>query len=1430
MECDADAESLAYGEAIYWYDSESESWYRYNGTRWTGWRCNYDKSPSSKRIMASASPKPSAWRPWFRLLDISRYPYMHWFEGCMTNATFSALDVPVLEGKGSMVAFESASRYLDNEAYASITRAELIGSVCIVGRRLRSDLGVANLCLRSERCLLHARTGFEQIVYILACARLGIVYTCTAIDAADDAISHRLSDFKPTLLVATIDGDVQDAALPGSDAASRIRQLHGSMSVDQRGRRVTVLYTISHVDSAKMTRDPEMMKNGMISQNPWLPVAVPVADSHAMCVVYTSGSTGKPKGIVHCHGGYAASLSRSMKFTFDPRSHDKFLTVGSFAWITGQSYMLIGPLLAGCQSMIIEGSPLGPDGLRWARIAKACNCTILKIATAFVRQAMANSGRRASLLSMDLRETLRLATFCAEPVSVEVQSWACQVICPYFFNSYWATEHGSIVLTWRPEQPNAFKPDTKCWPVPWVQCMLDVSSQSSTDAVRDIVLLRPYAGLARTVWGDIPGYEKQGVHWVGDVERFFQSYFSPIEDNGFTFIQGDAARVDPADGGWTFHGRTDEVLNVSGVRIGVEEIEKVLWRVDGVCDLAVVGAPHTIKGQLPIAFIVLRQPEPCAPSSLRRFRAAARAALGTHAEPDVILTSELPRTITGKVTRSLLRAALLSGTTDPVSVNRSVSNVDAYWSCLDAARDWRCAKATFDIPLLNECAWDYSEFACHQVAGSPLVPATGWLDALRRAFSCKCVENVHFLREVRRKASTYVARNVGNAVFHIIEVGDGTACLNCETEEQVCVRATFPTSKRAQPLLHALRNFNRSSWDCHCDVLDDIDAHTHYRRCRAIGLYYSGPFKSVVRIIWRTDFTFRAHVHLPSVNVAALFDAALQVVCSLDALGAGVAFIPYAVKRYLLDDGELEMREALILGEVRTRTASVIDADFAFVEVSSEHISRNIIGDLSEQRSFAIMLGVLFSRLDKTQRVGRKVVSSNDVLSISQNQNPWTSTTQLSQSRHESETRVIRPQMHVYQSRLAGNEAHSAEIQEKVLRMSESVVGGTIDPTKSLFENGLSSLRGIELLGKINDVFGVSLGPRAVTTRSTFEDLYTSLELAVKTQSEAMRSMAKGDARFAHVDKSALKKIVEARLNGDDAHNVGWKSHERYSDCVVFLREVGRALLYMMRRGFVRYLCIQYHDGLLHFLLNPPASIDLDLEVIVPGSVVAFHQTDYNRHFTVREIVRDSERGFYNLIHASGLAHLEHYFRVMFFASRLEARFDVELLEGEPYEMRAHITAITGPLLDIQVDFFKKPRRKQDVQRTFAVTWRLMLVTDAERKQMYDFQHGGALCNVCNVDARHEVSGKHTGDILTANVQWRKEKALRISSTAIVACILSVAVPFMKLTRVFCSTLTSTSVSPFEATVVLSALLLWVRISSRPDGCYGPVEVLLPHG
>ena len=429
----ATRESEAYASAIYWADDDG-AWCKLGATQW---QCLV---PGTGGLRAAATARPRAWRPWTRLVDDAEAPYLTWFRGAMTNIALSAVDAPAAL-EGAAAAYEAVSA---EDARDRLTRAELLAAVLACRGAL--DLTPAS------RVYLHASTGLEQAVVCHALARAAACYTCTALDATDEALAHRFRELRPDLVVAA-----SDAVTRGEAAAARCARLFGDA-----GPRFAVRRGDAKAWAARRA--------------PYAP-PVAVGDAAALMVVFTSGSTGRPKGLVHGHGGYGACVARTMDYVFAARAgHDRVLTLGTFAWITGQSYMLYGPALAGCASILVEGSLLGGDGLRWARVALTTKATILKCAAAFVRQAMADPERRAALVKLDLpRASLRMGTFCAEPLSADVQRWAARHVVAPFVNSYWATEHGSIAASRDPAGRAA--PDAKCWPVPWVSAAVEGGRQ-----------------------------------------------------------------------------------------------------------------------------------------------------------------------------------------------------------------------------------------------------------------------------------------------------------------------------------------------------------------------------------------------------------------------------------------------------------------------------------------------------------------------------------------------------------------------------------------------------------------------------------------------------------------------------------------------------------------------------------------------------------------------------------------------------------------------------------------------------------------------------------------------------------------------------------------------------------------------------------------
>ena len=450
-------------------------------------------------------------------------------------------------------------------------------------------------------------------------------------------------------------------------------------------------------------------------------------------------------------------------------------------------------------------------------------------------------------------------------------------------------------------------------------------------------------------------------------------------------------------------------------------------------------------------------------------------------------------------------------------------------------------------------------------------------------------------------------------------------------------------------------------------ALEDFGKALHYRRCASVGLWYAREFACVDR----TGCSFSREVPSASICAAPRSPPCWTRRCRWSARGTRRG----GLRSCRLPSSFFEMLDALNLpasciatGRLTQTNATSMRCDVAF---------RTVDGTL-----VATLQGAQFAKV-----ASREAPSTVAAMSLST----------ASAARVRRRTTGLEAPSTVA-ARPVG--AEGGDLRCRVLALGAEIVGAPVDPAKPLFDNGLHSLRAVEFAGALRHAFRVALDASTLVD-ADFDDVVAAVRGARTTVGPA--------TAFAHVDRDALQRIVDARLRG--------KTHASRS----LLAEAARGLVYMARRGLLRYLLVQRRDGLFRFLRTAPPAVDLERVVVVPGPAVTFGQTDYNRHFTVREIVRDSERGFYNLVHASGLAHLEHYYGAMFFASRLEAKFDAELLAGEAYEMRCRVARITGPLVDVSVAFHSH----DCAAAAFAVTWRLMLVVDPRRARMYDFERGG---------------------------------------------------------------------------------------------------------
>ncbi len=443
---------------------------------------------------------------------------------------------------------------------------------------------------------------------------------------------------------------------------------------------------------------------------------LPVDAEYPMFFIYTSGSTGKPKGIVHVHGGYTAGIAHTMKVAFDARPGDVMYVVADPGWITGQSYLISAALLTRVTSIIAEGSPVFPHAGRFASMIERHRVTIFKAGVTFLKSVMADPSNLADVERYDI-SGLRVATFCAEPTSPSVQKFGMDHVTPQYINSYWATEHGGIAWThFYGNTDFPLKADAHAYPLPWIAGDVWVEDADAPASVApfsrgdgngvswrraeagekgEIVIAAPYPYLARTIWGDVENFRVENgsvAHdWRGDSSRWINGYWTRWR-GVWAYTQGDFA-IQHEDSSFSFHGRSDDVINVSGHRMGTEEIEGAILRDKAldpdspVGNVLVVGAPHREKGLTPLAFVVPVAGRKLTQDDRRRLFELVRTEKGAVAVPaDFIEVTQFPETRSGKYMRRMVRALVEGGDVGDVTTLR---NPEALTELKTAIDDWQ---------------------------------------------------------------------------------------------------------------------------------------------------------------------------------------------------------------------------------------------------------------------------------------------------------------------------------------------------------------------------------------------------------------------------------------------------------------------------------------------------------------------------------------------------------------------------------------------------------------------------------------------------------------------------------------------------------------------------------------------------------------------
>jgi acrylyl-CoA reductase (NADPH) / 3-hydroxypropionyl-CoA dehydratase / 3-hydroxypropionyl-CoA synthetase len=441
---------------------------------------------------------------------------------------------------------------------------------------------------------------------------------------------------------------------------------------------------------------------------------LPVDSDYPLFFIYTSGSTGKPKGIVHVHGGYTAGIAQSMQVAFDARPGDTIFVVADPGWITGQSYQISAALLSRVTTVVFEGSPVFPHAGRFASMIERHKITIFKAGVTFLKSIMSDPSNLADVQRYSMA-SLRVATFCAEPTSPSVQAFGMEHVTPQYINSYWATEHGGIA--WTHFYGNAdfpLKADAHAFPLPWIvgEVWLEDEeaspgtapyTRSGSEGVTwrranpgekgEVVISAPYPYLARTIWGDVENFRVENGSvvggWTGDAGRWESGYWGRWQ-GAWAYTQGDFA-IAHDDGSFSFHGRSDDVINVSGHRMGTEEIEgavlrdKTLDPDSPVGNVLVVGAPHREKGLTPLAFVVPVAGRKLTEEDRQRLFNLVRTEKGAVAVPaDFIEVSQFPETRSGKYMRRMVRALVEGGELGDVTTLRNPESLTELKTAIDA--------------------------------------------------------------------------------------------------------------------------------------------------------------------------------------------------------------------------------------------------------------------------------------------------------------------------------------------------------------------------------------------------------------------------------------------------------------------------------------------------------------------------------------------------------------------------------------------------------------------------------------------------------------------------------------------------------------------------------------------------------------------------
>ena len=568
------------------------------------------------------------YRKWDRVLDSAEAPFFKWFVGGQTNIVANAIDRHMRTFRKNKLALIWEGEPGDKRTFSYFALNREVSKLANV---LKS-LGVR----RGDIVTIYLPRVPEQVFAMLACAKIGAAHSVVYGGFSVEALAERIEDAQSRVLITADGGWVRGKIVPlkeiVNEAIARQPTIESCVVVKRTGQDV-------YMEAGRDYWYHDLMS---------LPIASPICltepvDAETMLfILYTSGTTGRPKGVVHTHGGYMVGTYTTLRYVFDIKDDDRFWCAADPGWVTGHSYIVYGPLLNGATSFMYEGAPNHPYPNRWWRMIEQFGITILYTAPTAIRGLMRFGDAWPNRHDLS---SLRLLGSVGEPINPEAWRWYHSVIgkgrCP-IMDTWWQTETGAFMITPLPITP--LKPGSATRPFFGIDAaVVDEHGKAVAPGEEGFLVIRkPWPSMLRTIYRDPERYREQ--YW-GKFGNMYQA--------------GDSARIDKDGYIWVI-GRIDDVLKVSGYRLGTAEVESALVSHASVAEAAAIGLPHDLKGNAIHAFVILKAGVEKSEALAEALRKHVAHEMGPIAKPDEILfVDSLPKTRSGKIMRRVLKARAL---------------------------------------------------------------------------------------------------------------------------------------------------------------------------------------------------------------------------------------------------------------------------------------------------------------------------------------------------------------------------------------------------------------------------------------------------------------------------------------------------------------------------------------------------------------------------------------------------------------------------------------------------------------------------------------------------------------------------------------------------------------------------------------------------